>query len=83
LQAGIKQTTSVRLRRVEPGSPAEQGGLQEGDLVLAIDGKPVAGVDDVIRLMDGDRIGFDTAFLIFSVQGKIETKYVTPTAKPL
>ncbi|WP_341487951.1 trypsin-like peptidase domain-containing protein [Pararhizobium sp. A13] len=83
LQAGVTQITSVRLRRVEPGSPAEKGGLQEGDLVLAINGSPVAGVDDVLRLMDGDRIGQETAFLIFSVQGAIETKYVTPTARPL
>ncbi|CAN7490209.1 S1C family serine protease [Pararhizobium sp. LjRoot238] len=83
LQAGVTQTTSVRLRRVEPGSPAEKGGLQEGDLVLAINDKPVAGVDDVVRLMDGDRIGQETAFLIFSVQGTIETKYVTPAARPL
>jgi S1-C subfamily serine protease len=82
LEAGLAQTTSVRLRRVEAGSPAEAGGLQEGDVILAIDGKAVAGIDDVIRLMDGDRIGEETSFLIFSVQGKIETKYLTPTARP-
>lgn len=82
LQAGVLHTTSVRLRRVEPGSPAQKGGLQEGDLILAINDKAVTGIDDVIRLMDGDRIGQETAFMIFSVQGKIETKYVTPTARP-
>jgi S1-C subfamily serine protease len=82
LEAGVTQTTSVRLRRVEPGSPAEMGGLQEGDVILAIDGRPVAGIDDIIRLMDGDKIGNETSFLIFSVQGKIETKYLTPTARP-
>jgi S1-C subfamily serine protease len=82
LEAGVAQTTSVRLRRVEPGSPAEIGGLKEGDVILAIDGKAVGGIDDVIRLMDGDRIGQETSFLIFSVQGRIETKYLTPTARP-
>lgn len=82
LQAGVTQTTSVRLRRVDPGSPADKGGLQEGDLVLAINDRPVAGVDDVVRLMDGDRIGQETAFLIFSVQGLVETRYVTPVARP-
>jgi S1-C subfamily serine protease len=82
LEAGVTQTTSVRLRRVELGSPAEMGGLREGDVILAIDGRPVAGIDDIIRLMDGDKIGNETSFLIFSVQGKIETKYLTPTARP-
>lgn len=40
----------VRIRRTEPGSPAEAGGLKGGDLVLAIDGQPVAGADRFIAL---------------------------------
>ncbi|NRP73030.1 putative serine protease HhoB [Ensifer psoraleae] len=81
LAAGTDQTTSVRLRRLEPGGPAERGGLREGDYVLAIDGKPVSGVDDVVRLMDGSRIGQATEFLIFSVAGKIETRTLVPVAR--
>ncbi len=59
LEAGVAQQTAVRLRRVEPASPAERAGLHEGDYVLAIDGHPVSGIDDVVRLMDGreDRRG--------------------------
>ncbi|KQV68120.1 trypsin-like peptidase domain-containing protein [Rhizobium sp. Root1220] len=82
LQAGMPQTSSVRLRRLEPDSPAERGGLQEGDVILAVDGSPVAGIDDLIRLLDGDKIAKETAFLIFSVQGKIETRHVTPMSRP-
>jgi S1-C subfamily serine protease len=82
LQAGLSHTTSVRIRRIESASPAERGGLQEGDLILAINDRPVGGIDDVIRLLDGDRIGEETTFLIFSVQGKIETKILVPTARP-
>lgn len=82
LQAGLSHTTSVRIRRIEPGSPAERGGLQEGDLILAINGTPVGGIDDVIRLLDGDRIGEETSFLIFSVQARIESKILVPTARP-
>jgi S1-C subfamily serine protease len=82
LQAGLSHTTSVRIRRIEPASPAERGGLQEGDLILAINDKPVGGIDDVVRLLDGDRIGEETTFLIYSVQGKIESKILVPTARP-
>ncbi len=82
LNAGLEQTTSVRIRRIEPDSPAEHGGLQEGDLVLAINGTAVGGIDDVVRLLDGDRIGQETQFLIFSVQGTLDRKVLIPSARP-
>lgn len=81
LSAGLLQTTSVRIRRIEPDSPAQAGGLQEGDLVLAINGMAVAGIDDVVRLLDGERIGQETEFLIFSVQGTLERKVLIPSAR--
>jgi S1-C subfamily serine protease len=82
LEAGTGQTTSVRVRRVEPGEAAERAGLQAGDYILAIDGKTVGGVDDVVRLLDGDKIGKDTEVLIFSIAGKIETRMLLPKARP-
>lgn len=81
LAAGTTQTTSVRIRRVEADGPAAKGGLQEGDYILAIDGSPVGGVDDIVRLMDGSRIGRDTEILVFSLAGRIETKILLPMAR--
>jgi S1-C subfamily serine protease len=82
LNAGLQQTTSVRIRRIEPDGPAERGGLQEGDLVLAINGTAVAGIDDLVRLLDGDQIGEETQFLIFSVHGTLDRKVLIPSARP-
>ncbi|MGB6656644.1 MAG: PDZ domain-containing protein [Methylovirgula sp.] len=28
-----------------------------GDIVLAVDGAPVSGADDLVRLLDADKIG--------------------------
>jgi serine protease Do len=42
---------ALRVYRVGPQSPADVGGLREGDLVLAADGAPVGGVDDLQRVM--------------------------------
>ncbi|MDL2400971.1 S1C family serine protease [Rhizobium mayense] len=81
LEAGTDQTTSVRVRRVEPGGPADRAGLRDGDYILAIDGTPIGGVDDIVRLMSGDRIGQDTDLLVFSVAGRIEKRTLLPVAR--
>lgn len=33
----------VVLGQIKPGSPAEKGGLKEGDVIIEADGKPVGG----------------------------------------
>ena len=45
---------------IEPGSPAARAGLQSGDIIVAFDGQPVHGIDDLHRLLTGERIGAAT-----------------------
>jgi len=42
---------------VVPGSPADAAGLRAEDLIVSVDGSAVARVEDVQRLLVGDRIG--------------------------
>lgn len=56
-RAGVLQTSAVRIRELQTGSPADVGGLQVGDIILALDGEAVTGVDDVSRLLDHAAIG--------------------------
>lgn len=53
----LKQNTAVQVIDVIPDSPAFRAGLKEGDTILSIDGKPVAGVDDIHRLLSKEAIG--------------------------
>ena len=43
---------------VEANSTApHRAGIASGDAILALDEDPVAGVDDLVRLLNGNRIG--------------------------
>ena len=44
------------MTKVVPGSPADRAGIRPEDLLLALDGTPLHGVDDLQRLMTGERI---------------------------
>ncbi len=55
--ARLTQTSAVMVANVEPGSPADRAGLSSGDIILSLDGVPVTGADDLIRLLAGDKIG--------------------------
>jgi serine protease Do len=51
LDSGRELTQEKRgavVNRVLEGSPAEQGGLLMGDIVIGINGVPIKGVDDAI-----------------------------------
>ncbi|MDQ4082576.1 MAG: trypsin-like peptidase domain-containing protein, partial [Actinomycetota bacterium] len=58
------RSTCVEIVDVVAGSPAHRAGLRPEDLVVALAGEPVAGVDDLQRLMVAERIGVPVAVTI-------------------
>jgi len=57
LRGRVGRERAVEVVEVLEGSPAQRAGLRPEDLILAVDGEPVSGVDDLHRLMDSDHIG--------------------------
>jgi S1-C subfamily serine protease len=47
----LSKETGVVVLAVEQDSPAQRAGLREGDILIALDGQPVAGVDDLHRVL--------------------------------
>ena len=54
--AGIKNTMGALLAQIESEGPAAQAGLLPGDVVVKLDGVDINGVDDLIRVLDRDRL---------------------------
>jgi S1-C subfamily serine protease len=55
----------VEVVEVVPGSPAARVGLRSEDLILDVEGVPVAGMDDMQRLMDSGAIGRPLVMRVF------------------
>jgi S1-C subfamily serine protease len=47
----------VTVASVAPGGPAARAGLEAGDRVVSVDGRPVTEPGDVVDALDGDEPG--------------------------
>jgi S1-C subfamily serine protease len=66
---------------VEENSPAKRAGLRDGDIIVALEGKPVAGVDDLHRLLADIRAGASCSITVLRHTEKIELKIVPEEAR--
>jgi PAS domain S-box-containing protein len=59
----------VVAREVAEGSPAARAGVRPGDLLLGIDRKSVASIDDVVRALHGATRGSVLAYTLLRMEG--------------
>jgi S1-C subfamily serine protease len=61
---GVEQATGVLVAAVQPGGPAARAGIERGDLILTLGGRPVTGVDALLRWLTGERVGAPAEVLL-------------------
>jgi S1-C subfamily serine protease len=80
LAAGIVNRMGALLIGLEQDGPASRAGLLSGDIVVQLDGKTVTGVDDLVRLLDRDRVNRAVEVEVLRL-GRVRTFNVTPTER--
>lgn len=76
----LKHLSGALVLGSEAGSPAAKAGLQEGDVIVAMDGEPVEGVDELHKFLGEERIGVETRVTALRGAKRLEFK-ITPEAR--
>jgi S1-C subfamily serine protease len=78
--AGVEQASGVRVMAVIKDGPAEAAEVNPGDLLIAIDSEPVQGIDDLLRLLNHDRVNRPVRVTLLR-KGEMRDRYVTPVER--
>ena len=78
----LAKTHGILVVSVEPDSPARDAGLAEGDVIVAFNGEPLAGIDDLHRHLTDGAIGARSALTILRRTEKLTLDIVPEESFP-
>jgi S1-C subfamily serine protease len=73
----LATSSALRVTAVEAGSPASVAGVETGDLIVALDGRPISGFDDMHRLLSQERLGKSLEMIVIR-RAQRRTLTITP-----
>ena len=77
---GLTHDSAILVVSLEADSPAQRAGLQDGDLIVALDGQPVAGIDDLHRILTDARVGARATLTVLRGTAKLDLAIVPEEA---
>lgn len=77
----LPKETGALVLSVEENSPAKRAGLRAGDVIIALEGQPVAGVDDLHRLLTEVRVRVSCPATILRWTEKLDLTIVPEEAR--
>jgi S1-C subfamily serine protease len=79
---GLEQTSAVEVVAVEPDGPADQAGVLEEDLVIALGDRPATSVDDLHKLLLSLPVGVATTITLLRRERMLQ-RLVVPADFPV
>jgi S1-C subfamily serine protease len=73
---GLDQDRAAEAVSVDPNTPAERAGLQDSDLIVAIEGRTIRGADDLHRFLTEWPIGAPATVTVIRRQRRLELTVV-------
>lgn len=78
---GIENASGVRVRSIEPRSPAGAAGVESGDLIVSLDGELISGIDKLQQTLNAQRIGRPIEIVLLRHTRKV-TLQITAIERP-
>ncbi|HVP77069.1 MAG TPA: trypsin-like peptidase domain-containing protein [Thermodesulfobacteriota bacterium] len=73
--------SGVLVVSLEENSPAKRAGLSEGDIIVGFDSQPVAGIDDLHRMLTEEKVGVKTTLMILRQTEKLNLNIIPEESK--
>jgi len=78
----LQVESGILVVSVEPKSAAQRAGLTEGDIIVGFDGQPVAGIDDLHKVLTEEKVGAKTSLTIIRRSEKLVLNIVPEESRP-
>jgi S1-C subfamily serine protease len=77
----LPRETGVIVLAASDASPAQKAELREGDVIIAFGGQPVAGVDDLHRLLTDTQVGVKNSITVLRRTERLEFAIIPQESK--
>jgi S1-C subfamily serine protease len=73
---GLPVESGIMIISYDMNSPARKAGALEGDIIVGFDGRPIAGIDQLHKLLTEDRIGQKSSLVVIRGTEKLVLEVV-------